>query len=54
MDISVIVPLIMKKNLCPNLEAWIRRVMEENNFTYEIILVDDGSSDNSWCDHSTI
>ncbi|HWH63710.1 MAG TPA: glycosyltransferase family 2 protein, partial [Ginsengibacter sp.] len=33
----------------PELEAWIQRVMNENNFIYEIIFIDDGSSDNSWC-----
>jgi glycosyltransferase involved in cell wall biosynthesis len=48
MDISVVVPLFNEDESLPELEAWIRRVMEENNFSYEIILVDDGSTDNSW------
>lgn len=48
MDISVVVPLYNEEESLPELEAWIRRVMEENNYSYEIILVDDGSSDNSW------
>lgn len=48
MDISIVVPLIDEAESLPELEAWIKRVMEENNFTYEIIFVDDGSSDNSW------
>ncbi|HSQ44694.1 MAG TPA: glycosyltransferase family 2 protein, partial [Ginsengibacter sp.] len=49
MDISVVIPLIDEAESLPELEAWIRSVMEENNFTYEIIFVDDGSSDDSWC-----
>ena len=48
MDISVVVPLIDEAESLPELEAWIRRVMNENNYSYEIIFVDDGSSDNSW------
>ena len=49
MDISVVVPLIDEAESLPELEAWIRRVMIDNNYSYEIIFVDDGSSDNSWC-----
>ncbi len=48
MDISVVIPLIDEAESLPELEAWINRVMSENNYTYEIIFVDDGSSDNSW------
>ncbi|HUZ58906.1 MAG TPA: glycosyltransferase family 2 protein [Hanamia sp.] len=48
MDISVIVPLYNEEESLPELEAWIKRVMEENNYSYEIIMVDDGSTDNSW------
>jgi glycosyltransferase involved in cell wall biosynthesis len=48
MDISVVVPLIDEAESLPELEAWIKRVMNENNYSYEIIFVDDGSSDNSW------
>ncbi len=48
MDISVIVPLYNEAESLPELEAWIKRVMNENNYTYEIIMVDDGSTDNSW------
>jgi len=48
MDISVVVPLYNEEESLPELEAWIRRVMEENKYSYEIILVDDGSTDNSW------
>jgi glycosyltransferase involved in cell wall biosynthesis len=49
MDISVIVPLYNEEESLPELEAWIRRVMEENYYNYEMIMVDDGSTDNSWC-----
>lgn len=48
MDISVIVPLYNEEESLPELEAWIKRVMDENNYTYEIIMVDDGSTDDSW------
>ncbi len=48
MDISVIIPLYNEEESLPELEAWIRRVMETHGFHYEIIMVDDGSKDNSW------
>ena len=48
MDISVIVPLYNETESLPELAAWIRRVMEANGFTYEILMVDDGSTDGSW------
>ncbi len=48
MDISVIVPLYNEEESLPELHDWIKRVMEENGFSYEIIFVDDGSNDNSW------
>ena len=48
MDISVVVPLLNEAESLPELEAWIRRVMQENGFSYEIVFVDDGSTDNSW------
>ncbi len=48
MDISVIVPLFNEEESLPELEAWIRRVMEHHGFSYEIVMVDDGSSDRSW------
>lgn len=48
MDISVIVPLYNEDESLPELSAWIARVMEANRFTYEVIMVDDGSNDNSW------
>lgn len=48
MDISVVVPLYNEAESLPELEAWIRRVMEANGFSYEIIFVNDGSTDESW------
>lgn len=48
MDISVVVPLFNEDESLPELTAWIDKVMAENNFSYEIILVDDGSNDRSW------
>ncbi|MBO6063307.1 MAG: glycosyltransferase family 2 protein [Bacteroidales bacterium] len=48
MDLSVIVPLYNETESLPELAAWIRRVMEANGYTYEILMVDDGSTDGSW------
>lgn len=48
MDISVVVPLYNEAESLPELAAWIERVMKENNFTYEVIFVNDGSTDDSW------
>lgn len=48
MDLSVLVPLYNEEESLPELCAWLERVMLENNYSYEIILVDDGSNDNSW------
>ena len=47
-DISIVIPLLNEKESLPELTAWIRRVMEEHGFSYEIIMIDDGSSDGSW------
>ena len=47
-DISVVVPLFNEDESLPELCAWISRVMIENGFSWEVILVDDGSNDNSW------
>ena len=47
MDISVVVPLYNEAESLPELEAWIERVMKENGFTYEVIFVNDGSTDGS-------
>ena len=48
LDISIVVPLFNEEESLPELHAWIARVMLANNFTYEVILVDDGSNDGSW------
>jgi len=47
-DVSVVVPLYNEAESLPELTEWIRKVMRENGFRYEIILVDDGSRDGSW------
>ena len=48
MDISVVVPLYNEEESLPELQAWIERVMNEHGFSYEIIFVNDGSTDRSW------
>lgn len=48
MDISVVVPLFNEVDSLPELTEWIDKVMQTNQFTYEIILIDDGSTDGSW------
>jgi len=48
MDISVIIPLYNEDESLTELTAWIEKVMAENRFSYEIIMVDDGSKDHSW------
>lgn len=48
MDISVVIPLYNEAESLPELEAWIRRVMQEHGYSYEIIFVNDGSTDSSW------
>ena len=48
MDISVIVPLYNEAESLPELFAWIQRVMQQHGFTYEVIFVNDGSTDTSW------
>lgn len=48
MDISVVIPLLNEEESLPELAEWIERVMKENNFSYEVLFVDDGSTDGSW------
>ncbi|MCH5597315.1 glycosyltransferase family 2 protein [Niabella ginsengisoli] len=48
MDISVVIPLLNEEESLPELSEWIERVMRDNNFSYEIIFIDDGSTDRSW------
>lgn len=48
MDISVVIPLYNEEESLPELYSWITRVMEANGFSYEILFIDDGSTDSSW------
>lgn len=48
MDLSIVIPLLNEAESLPELTAWIVRVMNENGYSYEIIYVDDGSTDHSW------
>src|SRR5882724_570593 len=48
MDISIVIPLLDEAESLPELSAWIEKVMNEHHYSYEVIYVDDGSSDNSW------
>lgn len=48
MNISVVIPLLNEEESLPELFDWIKKVMIANNFTFEVIFIDDGSSDNSW------
>ncbi|MCC6690024.1 MAG: glycosyltransferase [Bacteroidia bacterium] len=48
MNISVVIPLLNEEESLPELSAWIAKVMDENNLSYEIVFVDDGSKDESW------
>ena len=48
MDISIVVPLYNEEESLPELTSWIAKVMAENNYSYELIFIDDGSTDNSW------
>lgn len=47
-NISIVVPLLNEEESLSELHAWIQKVMQQNNFTYEVCYVDDGSTDNSW------
>lgn len=48
MDLSIVIPLLNEEESLPELCAWIQRVMQDNRYNYEIILIDDGSTDDSW------
>lgn len=48
MDISVVIPLLNEEESLPELYAWIKQVMDSHNFSYEVVFIDDGSTDNSW------
>lgn len=47
-DISIVIPLLNEAESLPELHAWIKRIMDENKYTYEIVFIDDGSTDDSW------
>jgi glycosyltransferase involved in cell wall biosynthesis len=47
-DISIVVPLINEVESIPELHTWIKKVLDENKFSYEVIFIDDGSKDGSW------
>ncbi len=48
MDISIVIPLLNEEESLPELHKWIKEVMDKNGFSYEIIFIDDGSTDRSW------
>ena len=48
MNISIVVPSFNESESLPELCSWIDKVMQENSFSYEIVIADDGSTDNSW------
>src|SRR6059058_4971922 len=48
MDLSIVIPLFNEEESLPELSDWIVRVMDANNFSYEVIMIDDASTDNSW------
>ena len=48
MDISVVIPLYNESESLPELAAWIARVMDEHGFSYEVLMINDGSTDDSW------
>ena len=48
LDISLVIPLLNEEESLPELHDWIRRVVEEHQYTYEIMFIDDGSTDSSW------
>lgn len=48
MDLSIVIPLYNEEESLPELEEWIRRVVDKHGYSYEIIMVDDGSKDKSW------
>lgn len=48
MDISIVVPLFNEEESLPHLAEWIEKVMSKHGFSYEVLMIDDGSKDNSW------
>ena len=55
MNLSIVIPLLNEQESLPELHSWIVKVMIANNYSYEILFIDDGSTDDSWqtiCDIS--
>ena len=55
MNLSIVIPLLNEQESLPELHSWIVKVMTANNYSYEILFIDDGSTDDSWqtiCDIS--
>ena len=48
MNLSIVIPLLNEQESLPELHNWIVKVMQSNNYSYEILFIDDGSTDNSW------
>lgn len=48
MDLSIVIPLYNEEESLSELTSWIEHVMQQNNYTYEVIMIDDGSTDRSW------
>ncbi|MFW2348182.1 MAG: glycosyltransferase, partial [Wenyingzhuangia sp.] len=48
MQLSIVIPLLNEEDSLPELHQWIVAVMQKHNYSYELIFVDDGSTDNSW------
>jgi glycosyltransferase involved in cell wall biosynthesis len=53
-NLSIVIPLLNEQESLPELHSWIVKVMNENNYTYEVIFIDDGSTDESWQTIETI
>ena len=47
-DISIVIPLYNEEESLPELVAWIERVCAEHHYSHEVVMIDDGSKDNSW------
>ncbi|MFY8034243.1 MAG: glycosyltransferase family 2 protein, partial [Flexibacteraceae bacterium] len=47
-QVSIVIPLLNEEESLPELYAWIKRVVDANNLSYEVLMIDDGSTDNSW------
>ena len=48
MNLSIVIPLLNEQESLPELHSWIQKVMLTNNYSYEILFIDDGSTDESW------